>query len=124
MIEENASTDEEKIALAEDCLQKGLLDKAQSVLNSVKKESSKKFFIQSKIYKEMKWYNEQRKQLKAAIKAEPKNELYKREMQEFKDFTNSFEYKEYKREVKKVKLGQMGGACLDGCFSGCFGCSI
>lgn len=59
---------------------------AQNLLDMTDEKSGKKFYLQSLIYKEKKWYNEQRKQLKKAVKAEPDNEDYKKELKELEEF--------------------------------------
>ena len=91
------------------------LDEAQSILDSVPEKSGRKYYIQSRLYKERKWYNEQRKQLKKAVKADPDNEDYKKELAELE---NSDEMKQYKRGMKalhKNQMGDTGNMCAEAC---------
>ena len=97
---------------AERCIERGDLDEAQKVLNAVEEKSGRKHYLQSRIYKAKFWYNEQRKQLKAAIKEEPDNEEYKKEYDELLEFKKT---SEYKSTVKHPQMGDMEGCCLE-CF--------
>ena len=90
---------------AERYLELGKPNSAQNVLDSIKEDSGRKHYLQSKIYRLKCWYNEQRKQLKIAIKKEPHNEEYKKELKELMEFRKTAEYK---RTVREPERGQMG----------------
>ena len=91
------------------------IDEAQSVLNSVAERSGKKFYLQSRIYKERKWYGEQRKQLKKAIKEEPDNEQYKQELAELEKLKKTPDYKSGMKAFRESQMGDTGNACADAC---------
>ena len=92
------------------------LDEAQDLLYKVHTKSGKKYYLQSLIYKERKWYGEQRKYLKKAVKEEPDREDYKKELQELEEFTKT---KDYKKAVRKHQIGEAGGVCAEACCEGC-----
>ncbi len=77
----------------EDYIAQGDLYSAQNLLNMIDEESGKKQYLQSRVYKEKRWYNEQRKSLKAAVRAEPQNREYKKELTELLEFSKTSEYK-------------------------------
>lgn len=110
--EEEIISDKPPLEMAEDYISWGELEKAQEILNTVKENSGKKYYLQSRIYKERKWYNEQRKQLKKAVKAAPDNEEYKKELAELEEFSKT---PEYKSTVRKHQMGEAGGVCAEGC---------
>lgn len=95
------------------------IDEAQRVLDTIPERSGKKFYLQSRIYKERKWYSEQRKQLKKAIKAKPDNEQYKNELAEVEKLKNSPEYKSGMKALRKNQMGDAGGVCAEGCCECC-----
>ena len=102
------------------------IDEAQRVLNTVPERSGEKFYLQSRIYKERKWYGEQRKFLKKAIKEEPNNEEYKKELAELEKFKKSPDYKSSIEAFKGNRTSggnQMGEAtgsvCAEVCCEGC-----
>ena len=103
-------TEEEILNRAEELIDSLSLEGAQSALDAVKEESARKFYLQSRIYKIRCWYNEQRKQLKKAVKAEPENETYKKELEELEAFRKT---PEYKHAVRKHQMGQTGGFCAE-----------
>lgn len=115
MDDNERQSDEELLAEAEKYIEEGQTDLAQYTLKRVKEDSGKKHFLQSKIYQQKQWYNEQRKELKAAIKAEPDNEEYKTELAELK---KSFNYKQEKAQIKEQQMGNICNACCSGC-NGC-----
>ena len=104
---------------AEKYIEQDKIYDAQILLNEIKEDSGRKYYLQSRIYKVQCWYNEQRKQLKAAIKAEPDNELYKKELEELDAFRKTAEYKRTKR---RPKTGQMGNTDRIGCCEACVYC--
>ncbi len=126
MKEEYAQTggraDEEPIPLkgsldmAEELIGLGSLDKAQAVLNANNTKSGRKYYLQSRIYKAKCWYNEQRKQLKKAVKEEPDREDYQKELAELEEFAKT---KDYKSAVRRHQMGQAGGVCAEGCTECC-----
>lgn len=116
MEENEIQSAEELLVTAEKYIQESQTDLAQYTLNCVKEDSGKKHFLQSKIYQQKKWYNEQRKELKAAIKAEPDNQEYKTELAELK---KSFNYKQDKTETREMQIGKMCSVCGDGYFVCC-----
>lgn len=123
-LENKVLTDEDYYARAEARLNEGNLDSAQSALQHVKEESGRKHYIQSKIYKQRRWYNEQRKEIKAAVKAEPDNEEYKKELAELDEFRKSSEYKQYKKE-RRQQMGfkeTLKDACTGGLGEVCCYC--
>lgn len=109
----------EPIEVAEYYISWGRLDDAQTELNKVRGRSGKKYYLQSRIYKGRRWYNEQRKQLKKAVKEEPDNEGYKKELAELEEFAKT---KEYKSAVRKQQMGNAGSICAEACCEGlCYG---
>lgn len=114
--EKSELTDEEYFGRAEEHLKAGQTELAQKALNCIIEESGRKYFLQSEIYRQKKWYNEQHKQLKAAVKAEPDNEEYKKALDELNEFKKTGEYKQYKKAHAKR---EMGNACGEGCAECC-----
>ena len=121
MEEREDETPAELLEKAEKYIERGKLDEAQKVLNTIKEDSGRKRYLQSRIYKEKCWYNEQRKQLKKAVKAEPDNEVYKNELDELIKFSKT---PEYKSTVKHPQMGDMGGCCLQFSCAVCDGLSF
>ena len=126
MEEENRENTEEELPSdpldrAEKYIECGKLYEAQDVLKTVKKNSGRKHYLQSKIYKEKRWYNEQRKQLKAAVKAEPDNEVYKKELDELLEFSKT---SEYKSTIKYQRTEDMTNCCLECSSNICEGISF
>ena len=115
-IKEPATEQAELLDRAEKHIEKGDLYSAQNALDMVDKDSARKYYLQSRIYKAKCWYNEQRKQLKKAVKAEPDNETYKRELEELMEFRKTSEYK------STVKHPQMGNETINCCLECC--CNI
>ncbi len=115
MEENEKQSDDELLNSAEKYIRENQTDLAQYTLNCVKEDSGKKHFLQSKIYQQKSWYNEQCKELKAAIKAEPDNREYKTELAELK---KSFNYKQDKAESRGMQMGNICGSCFNGC-GGC-----
>ncbi len=109
----------EPIEIAEYYISWKRLEEAQKILNSVDGKSGKKFYLQSLIYKERKWYGEQRKHLKKAVKAEPDNEDYKKELKELEEFKNT---PEYRSALKEQRTNEMGGVCAECGAECCCGC--
>lgn len=103
--------DNERLNEAEKLIEEENLDGAQEILNGVKQKSGKKFYLQSRIYNKKKWYGEQRKMLKAAVKAEPDNETYAKELEELEAFSKT---DEYKTAQKNYQMGQAGSCCAEG----------
>lgn len=114
--EEEIIPDKEPLEMAEDYIGWGELEKAQEILNTVKEKSGKKFYLQSLIYKQKLWYSEQRKALKAAIKAEPDNEIYREELEALKQFSKT---PEYKSAVRNRQMGDAASLCAE---CGCYCC--
>ena len=98
---------------AEKYIEQGDFFEAQNALLGLE-DSGRKHYLQSRIYKNRCWYNEQRKELKAAIKAEPDNETYKKELDELLKFRKTAGYK---NTVQRPQKGQMGGT--DGKWAEC-----
>ena len=98
----------DSLAKAEKYIELGDLFSAQQILSNIEEDSGRKHYLQSRIYKEEHWYNEQRKQLKAAIKAEPDNEVYKKELDELMAFRKTAEYKNTLQRPKKGQMGNSG----------------
>lgn len=120
-IEDKIKTDEELLSEAEELINKGDLCGARTALNAVKEQSGRKYFIESKFYKNKGWYNEQRKCLKKALKAEPENEEYKKSMEELERFRKTAEYKRMRKQmgVRNGFTDVCGEGCAE-CF--CEGC--
>ncbi len=118
-LDEEKISEKEPLEMAEDYIDWGDLAKAQEILDTVSEKSGKKYYLQSRIYKAKFWYNEQRKALKAAVKADPENEEYKKELDELKKFSKT---SEYKSTVRKQQMGQAGGVCAEGCSECCCMC--
>lgn len=116
-------TDEDNFERVEEYLRLYEPESAQAYLNCVKEKSAKKHYLQSKIYKQKKWYNEQRKQLKAAIRLDPENEEYKRELDELEEFRRSGEYKKCRNLERKSQMGSgFGECCAECCCAGACEC--
>ena len=118
MEENEIQSDEALLNTTEKYIQESQTDLAQYTLNRVKEDSGKKHYLQSKIYQQKRWYNEQRKELKAAIKAEPDNQEYKTELTELK---KSFDYKQEKAEIREMQMGNICNSCSLEC-TRCVGC--
>lgn len=117
-------TDEEYFARVEEHLALNQTEPAQQALNCVKENSGRKHFLQSEIYSRKRWFNEQRKQLKAAVKAEPDNEQYKARLEELEEFRKSADYKKLKKEARQ-QMGYreaLADACAEGLMEGCCYC--
>lgn len=121
---ENELSYEEQLDRAEKELAEGYHDYAQAIINLIPVKSARKCYIQSEIYARKQWYNEQLKQLKAAVKLAPKNETYKEKLAGLEGLKNQNTSK--KKKTKK----QMGkglnnedklflGACCEA-FTVCF----
>ena len=118
--EEEISSD--PLDRAEKCIENGDLFEAQNILIWVEEDSGRKHYLQSRIYKGKCWYNEQRKQLKAAIKKEPDNELYKKELDELTEFKKTAEYKTTVKHPKREQMGNTDGKWTDCCVEVCGYC--
>lgn len=107
-------SDWDKLSRAEELIESGELEEAQKAVDAVATDFGRKYFVQSKIFKAKGWFNEERKQLKKALKAEPDNEEYKKALDDVDKFVE-----EMKTEQKQK--GQMGGAevCALGCCECC-----
>ncbi|MDE6441776.1 MAG: hypothetical protein K2L12_03370 [Clostridia bacterium] len=117
-LEEFSMTDETYLQRAELHIQLGEFNLAEKALKNVKENSGKKYFLQSKVYKSKCWYLEQRKQLKKAVKAEPGNVEYKKELEELEAFRKTKEYK----KTKQMGSTDIGSICCDACGEGCIIC--
>ena len=111
--------EKEPLKKAEELIAQGELDEAQKILNGIKENRAREYYLQSLVYKEKKWYSEQRKQLEQAVIADPDNEEYKKELQELEEFAKT---KEYKKAVKKNEMGKASGKHLDRCYDCCSVC--
>ena len=100
---------------AEKLIDEGDNYSAQHILSNIKEDSGRKHYLQSRIYKSECWYNEQRKQLKAAVKAEPDNELYKGELNELMEFSKTAEYKSTVKRPKRAQMGNTDRTWTDCC---------
>lgn len=127
---DNLNEETDKLSRAEELIESGELDEAQKLIFEVTEKSGRKYFVQSKLFKAKGWYNEQRKQLKLALKAEPENEEYRKAMDELEEFRRSEEYKTAKKQMGgKSGFGEAccmcsGEICLTGlCDLICNGCS-
>lgn len=108
----------EPLEIAEYYISWKRLEEAQRILDKIPEKSGKKFYLQSLIYKEKKWYNEQRKQLKKAVKAEPDNEDYKKELKELEESEEMKQYKSGLKALRKNQMGDAGDVCAEGCCEG------
>lgn len=109
--------EKDRLEKAEERIAQGDLYTAQNLLNMIDGQSGRKYYLQSKIYQKKKWYNEQRKQLKKAVKAEPDNEDYKRELTELSEFSKS---PEYKNTAERPPMGETSKFCMDCCIDCCY----
>lgn len=107
--------EKDRLEKAEERIAQGDLYTAQNLLNMIDGQSGRKYYLQSKIYQKKKWYNEQRKQLKKAVKAEPDNEDCKRELTELSGFGKT---SEYKNTVEHHPIGDTAKFCVD-CITDC-----
>ena len=103
---------------AEELIEKGDFYSAQHILSNIEEDSGRKHYLLSKIYKSEHWYNEQRKQLKKAVKAEPYNQNYRIELEELMEFRKTGEYQNTVKRPKKEQR-QMGNT--DGAWAECCG---
>ena len=119
--------DDELLSKAEELIASGDLHGAKQALDSVKEYSGRKYFVESKYFKNKGWFNEERKCLKKALKAEPENEDYKKAMDDLEQFRKSAEYKEARKQMGwKDILGEGWQGCWECCgYCVCEGlCSI
>ena len=107
-------TDKERLDRARLLIRRGELDEAQKMLDAVKEKSGKKYFIQSKLFEKKGWLNEQRKQLQAAVKADPDNEEYRAKLAELEELRKNHGYKTVKGQMGD-KDGFMEACCLCSC---------
>ena len=118
MEEENTEKTEElpedPLERAEKLIEQGDNYSAQHILSNTE-DSGRKHYLQSRIYKSEHWYNEQRKQLKCAVKAEPDNELYKQELTELMEFRKTDEYKSTVKHPKREQMGKTDRTWADCC---------
>ena len=125
--------EDERLQKVEDYIANGDFYSAQYLLNMIDEESGKKCYLQSLVYKEKCWYNEQRKMLKKAIKAEPNNPEYRQALDDLDAFRKTKEYRQ--SLIQKPQMGdtdgmadlccQCGGECCGTllCQAICEGCS-
>ena len=106
----------------EKLIDEGDLYSAQHILSNIQEDSGRKHYLQSKIYKSECWYNEQRKQLKKAIKAEPDNEIYKKELDELMEFRKTAEYQNTVKRPKRAQLGKTDSLWAECCGEACCYC--
>ena len=108
-------TTAELLDKAEENLKNGNHYATQNILDKIDEKSARKHYIQSKVYQKECWYNEQRKELKKAVKAEPDNEVYKRELDELIAFSKTAEYKETLQRPTRAQMG-MDDICSTSCW--------
>ena len=118
MEEDNIENTEEKpsdpLERAEKLIEQGDNYSAQHILSNTE-DCGRKHYLQSKIYKTECWYNEQRKQLKKAVKAEPDNELYKNELEALMEFRKTAEYQNTVKRPKRAQMGKTDSTWVDCC---------
>ena len=119
---EDEKMPEDPLDKAEKYIEKGNHYAAQNVLDKVEEDSGRKHYLQSKIYKKECWYNEQRKQLKAAVKKEPENKVYKSELEELMEFRKTSEYKSTVKRPQKAQMGNTDGLWAECCAEVCGYC--
>ena len=112
-------SDWDKLTKAEELIESGELDEAQNLIDAVEVKIGRKYFVQSKLFNAKGWFNEQRKQLKKALKFEPENEEYKKALDELEDFRKSAEYK----QMKTVQMGDKDSLIECCCLSSCECCA-
>ena len=100
---------------AEQLIEQGDNYSAQQILSNIEEESGRKCYLQSRIYKSECWYNEQRKQLKKAVKLEPDNQLYQKELDELTEFRKTAEYKDTLQRPKRAQMGMTDMTWTDCC---------
>lgn len=111
--------EDERLQKVEDYIASGDLYSAQYLLNMIDEESGEKCYLQSLVYKEKCWYNEQRKMLKKAIKAEPSNQKYKKALD---DLTRVVKNDTLREMEKSDKTDRCCNALCEGCCNGLWGC--
>lgn len=114
-------SDGEILDRAEELIEKGDLCEAKAALDAVREKSGRRYFVESKFFKNKGWFNEERKCLKKALKAEPENEDYKKAMEELERFRKSSEYKEMKKQMGFKEV--LADACGEGCVECCCYCT-
>ena len=118
MEEENTEKTEElsedPLDRAEKLIEQGDNYSAQHILSNAE-DCGRKHYLQSRIYKSEHWYNEQRKQLKSAVKAEPDNETYRQELNELMEFRKTDEYKSTVKHPKRAQMGKTDRSWADCC---------
>lgn len=97
-------TDEQKLAKAEELIERNELEEAQKILDAVKEKSGRKYYLQGKLFQNKKWTNEARKMFKYAIQSEPENEEYKRALEELETLVEQEKARLYK---SKKQIGFM-----------------
>ena len=102
--------------LAEEYIEHGNHYAAQNVLDKIDEDSGRKHYLQSKVYQKECWYNEQRKELKKAVKAEPDNEIYRKELDGLLKFSKTDEYKETLQRPTKAHMGGVEDICSAACW--------
>ncbi len=129
--ENSKYSDEQLISQAEKFLENDDIVNAQSKLNAVREKSGQWHYIQGRVYLQMSWTNEARKQFELAIKAEPKNKEYIKALKRIKNFDGgkSLLNQPSNNEMDKGDCAQLccecsaEACCLGICEGICDGCS-
>lgn len=98
---------------AREYLKKGNIDAAQEALDSVEERGAEWHFLYSQVFKEKHWFLESRNSLQEAIKLDPENKIYKKELKKLDRMA--------KKGKRRRHAGNMGAgeACLGGCGECC-----
>lgn len=104
-------SDGELLESAERLIAESDFGNAEKTLSKIKHKSGRLYFLKSLVYKNKMWYNQQRKMLKRALKAEPQNEEYITEYEQLEAFRKTAEYKELRRQAN---MGTCGELCIEG----------
>lgn len=108
----------ETIALVEELIESGELDRAQSVLYKINNKSARWHYLQGKVFQLRKWYSEARKQFSLAVKAEPSNTDYKAALDDLENFSKNNK-KEFKKGTTKRRMERFASDCVSSCGSFC-----
>lgn len=109
--EENIKSQAELLEEAQRLLDGDELTQAQTILDGIEDKTAEYHYVQSCLYKKKGWVNEERKQLKFALKKDPENEKCKEALAALEEYVKSEEYKTVK---KKNRAEDAAECCLLG----------
>lgn len=115
----------EQYEAIEAALNAGDLIKAQSLLDEMTERDGEWHYLQAAVFYKKRWYLEARKALKAALKADKKNEKYKKayaELTEKIDEQAKINQATLDQEIKEKGKMNICEICCSGLSDGCWGC--